>query len=133
MTLTGVHHVGIAVADLDESIELYRASLGAELVHRARNEKDGIEAAFLRTGDGEVELMSATRPDSPVARFLAKRGPGLHHVAFGVTDIASALADARAAGLELIDAEPRMGMHGARIAFVHPKSLNGVLTEFVEA
>jgi len=130
--LTRVHHVGIAVANLDESIELYRTSLGAELVHRALNEKDGIEAAFLRTGDGEVELMSATRPDSPVGKFLANRGPGLHHVAYGVTDIAGALADARAAGLELIDSEPRMGMHGSLIAFVHPKSLGGVLTELVE-
>jgi len=130
--LTKVHHVGIAVADLDESIELYRAALGAELVHRARNEKDGIEAAFLRTGAGEVELMSATTPDSPVAKFLAKRGPGLHHVAYGVSDIAAALAHARAAGLELVDAEPRMGMHGSLIAFVHPKSMGGVLTELVE-
>jgi len=130
--LTKVHHVGIAVADLDESIELYRAALGAELVHRARNEKDGIEAAFLRTGAGEVELMSATTPDSPVGKFLAKRGPGLHHVAYGVSDIAAALAHARAAGLELVDAEPRMGMHGSLIAFVHPKSMGGVLTELVQ-
>jgi methylmalonyl-CoA epimerase len=132
MHLTRVHHVGIAVADLDESIELYRAALGAELVHRARNEKDGIEAAFLRTGAGEVELLSATTPDSPVGKFLARRGPGLHHVAFGVSDITAALAHARAAGLELIDAEPRMGMHGSLIAFVHPKSMGGVLTELVE-
>jgi len=120
------------VADLDASIELYRAALGAELVHRTRNEKDGIEAAFLRTGDDEVELMSATSPDSPVGKFLAKRGPGLHHVAYGVTDIAEALAEARDAGLELIDSEPRMGMHGSLIAFVHPKSLGGVLTELVQ-
>jgi methylmalonyl-CoA/ethylmalonyl-CoA epimerase len=132
MELTRIHHVGVAVADLDESIELYRSSLGAQLVHRARNEKDGIEAAFMHTGTGEVELLSATRPDSPVGKFLAKRGPGLHHVAYGVTDIAQALADARAAGLELIDIEPRIGMHGSLIAFVHPKSLGGVLTEFVE-
>ena len=129
---TGIHHVGIAVADLDASIELYRAALGAELVHRARNEKDGIEAAFLRTGDGEVELMTATRDDSPVGKFLAKRGPGLHHVAYGVPNIAEALEHARDAGLELIDSEPRMGMHGSLIAFVHPRSLGGVLTEFVE-
>jgi methylmalonyl-CoA/ethylmalonyl-CoA epimerase len=130
--LTRIHHVGIAVADLNESIGLYRAALGAELVHRARNEKEGLEAAFLRVGDGELELMAALHEDSPVGKFVAKRGPGIHHVAYAVTDIAKALADARAAGLELIDAEPRMGMHGSRIAFVHPKSLNGVLTEFVE-
>jgi methylmalonyl-CoA/ethylmalonyl-CoA epimerase len=130
--LTRIHHVGVAVTDLDESIRLYRAALGAELVHRASNEKEGLEAAFLRVGDSELELMAALREDSPVGKFLAKRGPGLHHVAYGVTDIAEALAGARAAGLELIDTEPRMGMHGGRIAFVHPKSLNGVLTEFVE-
>jgi methylmalonyl-CoA/ethylmalonyl-CoA epimerase len=130
--LTRIHHVGVAVADLDESIGLYRAALGAELLHREVNQREGFEAAFLRTGDGEVELMSALRPDSPVGKFLAKRGPGLHHVAFGVTDIGQALADARAAGCELIDAEPRIGMHGSLIAFVHPKSLGGVLTEFVE-
>ena len=130
--LTRIHHVGIAVADLDESIERYRAALGAELVHRAVNEKEGLEAAFLRTGEGEVELMTATRPESPVGKFLAKRGPGLHHVAYGVSDIAAALADARAAGLELIDSEPRMGMHGTLIAFVHPRSLGGVLTELVQ-
>jgi methylmalonyl-CoA epimerase len=132
VVLIRIHHVGIAVADLDESIERYRAALGAELVHRAVNEKEGLEAAFLRTGEGEVELLSATRPESPVGKFLAKRGPGLHHVAFAVSDIAAALADARAAGLELIDSEPRMGMHGTLIAFVHPKSMGGVLTELVE-
>jgi methylmalonyl-CoA/ethylmalonyl-CoA epimerase len=130
--VTRIHHVGVAVTDLDESVQLYRATLGAELVHRASNEKEGLEAAFLRVGDGEIELMAALRDDSPVGKFLAKRGPGLHHVAYGVTDIVQALTDARQAGLELIDAEPRIGMHGARIAFVHPKSLNGVLTEFVE-
>ena len=130
--IKGIHHFGVAVADLDESIALYRAALGADLVHRASSEKDGLEAAFLRVGDGELELMAPLRDDSPVGKFLANRGPGLHHVAYGVSDIVQALADARAAGLELIDAEPRMGMHGSRIAFVHPKSMNGVLTELVE-
>jgi methylmalonyl-CoA/ethylmalonyl-CoA epimerase len=130
--LVRVHHVGVAVADLDESIGLYRGTFGAELVHRASNEKEGLEAAFLRIGDGEIELMSALREDSPVGRFLAKRGPGLHHIAYGVADLDGALAGARAAGLELIDPEPRMGMHGTRIAFVHPKSVGGVLTELVE-
>lgn len=130
--LTRIHHVGVAVADLDESIRLYRAALGAELVHRQVNDKEGLEAAFLRTGDGEVELMSPTRAESPVGKFLAKRGPGLHHVAYGVTDISQALAEAREAGCELIDAAPRMGMHGSLIAFIHPKSMGGVLTELVE-
>jgi methylmalonyl-CoA/ethylmalonyl-CoA epimerase len=132
VALKGIHHVGVAVADLEQSIELYRSALGAELIHRARNEKEGLEAAFLKVGDGELELMAALREDSPVGKFVARRGPGIHHVAYGVTDIDAALADARAAGLELIDVEPRMGMQGSRIAFVHPKSLNGVLTEFVE-
>jgi len=122
----------VAVADLDESIRLYTSALGAELVHRATNEKEGLEAAFLRVGDGEIELLSALRDDSPVGKFMAKRGPGLHHVAYGVTDIDRSLAEARDAGLELIDTKPRLGMHGTRIAFVHPKSLEGVLTEFVE-
>lgn len=127
-----LHHVGIAVADLDQSIDLYRTMFGAELIHRAKSEKDGLEAAFLKVGDAELELMAPLREDSPVGKFVAKRGPGMHHVAFGVEDIEQALANARAEGLELIDAEPRMGMHGSRIAFVHPKSVGGVLTEFVE-
>ncbi|MGA7910083.1 MAG: methylmalonyl-CoA epimerase [Candidatus Dormiibacterota bacterium] len=128
-----IHHVGIAVADLDQSIELYRSVFGAEVVDRMANEKEGLEAAFLRLGDSELELMAALREDSPVGKFLARRGPGLHHVAYAVTDIRKSLKEARAAGLELIDAEPRIGMHGVRIAFVHPKSAGGVLTELVEA
>ena len=128
-----IHHVGVAVADLDESIRVYQSALGAELVHRATNEKEGLEAAFLKVGDGEVELMTPLREDSPVGKFMAKRGPGLHHVAYAVADIDKALAGARASGVELIDGEPRLGMHGTRIAFLHPKSVGGVLTELVEA
>jgi len=128
-----IHHVGVAVADLDESIRVYQSALGAELVHRATNEKEGLEAAFLKVGDGEVELMTPLREDSPVGKFMAKRGPGLHHVAYAVADIDKALAGARASGVELIDGEPRIGMHGTRIAFLHPKSVGGVLTELVEA
>ncbi len=128
-----IHHVGVAVADLDESIRVYQSALGAELVHRASNEKEGLEAAFLKVGDGEVELMTPLREDSPVGKFMAKRGPGLHHVAYAVADIDKALAGARASGVELIDSEPRIGMHGTRIAFLHPKSVGGVLTELVEA
>jgi methylmalonyl-CoA/ethylmalonyl-CoA epimerase len=130
---TRIHHVGVAVADLGESIRMYQSALGAQLVHRATNEKEGLEAAFLKVGDGEVELMAALREDSPVGKFMARRGPGLHHVAYAVTDIEKALADARADGIELIDSEPRIGMHGTRIAFLHPKSVGGVLTELVEA
>jgi methylmalonyl-CoA/ethylmalonyl-CoA epimerase len=130
--LQRIHHVGVAVTDLDESIRIYSSAFGAELVHRALNESEGLEAAFVRTGEGEVELMRATREDSPVGKFVARRGPGLHHVAYAVSDIVEALAAARAAGLELIDEVPRVGMHGGRIAFVHPKSVGGVLTELVE-
>ena len=127
-----LHHVGVAVIDLDASIGVYRTAFGAELVHREVNEKEGLEAAFLSSGSGEVELMRPLRDDSPVGKFIAKRGPGLHHVAFAVKDIEKAMAQARAAGLELIDQTPRKGMHGGRIAFVHPKSMGGVLTELVE-
>lgn len=128
-----IHHVGIAVADLDASIQLYSEVFGGRLVDRQRNEKEGLEAAFLSMGDAELELMAPTREDSPVGKFVAKRGAGMHHVAFAVPDITKAIAQAQAAGLELIDAAPRMGMHGSRIAFIHPKSVGGVLTELVEA
>ena len=127
-----IHHVGVAVDDLDTAIQLYTTIFGAELTHRASNEKDGLEAAFLRAGDAEVELLKPLREDTPVGKFLAKRGPGLHHIAVAVPDIEQAIADARARGLEMIDEEPRIGLHGTRIAFVHPKSVGGVLTEFVE-
>ena len=127
-----IHHVGVAVDDLDAAIQLYTTIFGAELTHRASNEKDGLEAAFLRAGDAEVELLKPLREDTPVGKFVAKRGPGLHHIAVAVPDIEQAIANARARGLEMIDEEPRMGLHGTRIAFVHPKSVGGVLTEFVE-
>jgi methylmalonyl-CoA/ethylmalonyl-CoA epimerase len=127
-----LHHVGVAVDDLEAAIRLYTSVFGAELTHRASNEKDGLAAAFLRAGDAEVELLAPLREDTPVGKFLAKRGPGLHHIAVAVPDIDKAIADARADGLEMIDQEPRIGLHGTRIAFVHPKSVGGVLTEFVE-
>ncbi len=127
-----IHHIGVAVDDLEAAIELYTTAFGAELTHRASNEKDGLAAAFLRAGDAEVELLKPLREDTPVGKFLAKRGPGLHHIAVAVSDIDKAIAEARANGLEMIDQEPRMGLHGTRIAFVHPKSVGGVLTEFVE-
>jgi methylmalonyl-CoA epimerase len=127
-----LHHVGVAVDDLDAAIALYSRVFGAELTHRASSEKDGLTAAFLRAGDAEVELLQPLREDTPVGKFLAKRGPGLHHIAVAVPDIVQAIADARAEGLEMIDQEPRVGLHGTRIAFVHPKSVGGVLTELVE-
>ena len=133
MNLDRIHHIGVAVTDLDESIRLYTTAFGAQLVRRSVSETDGLEAAFLRTGESEVELLRPTREESPVGKFLARRGPGLHHVAYAVTDIDRALDEARAAGLELIDQQPRVGLHGARIAFLHPKTMGGVLTELVES
>ena len=127
-----IHHIGVAVEDLEAAIALYTTAFGAELTHRASNEKDGLKAAFLRAGEAEVELLQPLRDDTPVGKFLAKRGPGLHHIAVAVPDIDKAIADARAEGLEMIDEQPRIGLHGTRIAFVHPKSVGGVLTELVE-
>ena len=127
-----IHHVGVAVDDLDAAIRLYTTAFGAELTHRASNEKDGLKAALLRAGEAEVELLQPLRDDPPVGKFLAKRGPGLHHIAVAVPDIEKAIADARADGLEMIDQEPRIGLHGTRIAFIHPRSVGGVLTELVE-
>ena|SRR5436305_5164404 len=127
-----IHHVGVAVEDLEAAITLYKTAFGAELTHRAANEKDGLTAAFLRAGEAEVELLQPLREDTPVGKFLARRGPGLHHIAVAVPDIDKAIADARAEGMEMIDQEPRIGLHGTRIAFIHPKSVGGVLTELVE-
>lgn len=128
-----LHHVGLAVANLEEAIALYRDVFGAELIDRQQNEKEGLEAAFLKLGDSELELMAPLRPDSPVGKFVAKRGPGMHHVAFAVSDLDRSMTEARQAGLELVDPEPRLGMHGSRIAFIHPRSTGGVLTELVES
>jgi methylmalonyl-CoA epimerase len=125
-------HVGVVVTDLEDSIGLYTSIFGMRVTHRAGNEQLGITAAFLDMGNGEIELIAPTRGDSMVSKFLAERGPGLHHVAYAVPDVREALAAARAEGLELIDEEPRIGLHGVPIAFVHPKSVGGVLTEFVE-
>jgi len=126
-----IHHVGVAVEDLDAAIEMYTRSFGAELTHRASNEE--LNAAFLQAGEAEVELLEPRRADTPVGKFLARRGPGLHHIAVAVPDIERAISDAKAEGLEMIDQEPRIGLHGTRIAFIHPKSVGGVLTELVEA
>ena len=125
--------MGVAVEDLGAAIEMYTKHFGAELTHRAAAEDQGLEAAFLQMGAAEVELLASTREDSTVGKFLAKRGPGLHHVAYAVPDVAKALAEAHEAGFELIDVVPRVGMHGVPIAFIHPRSVGGVLTEFVEA
>jgi methylmalonyl-CoA/ethylmalonyl-CoA epimerase len=125
-----LHHVGVAVENLDEAIELYSRVFGAEVTHRASNEE--LDAAFLQAGESEVELLQPRGEDTPVGKFLARRGPGLHHIAVAVANIDTALTDARAQGLELIDQQPRVGLHGTRIAFIHPRSVGGVLTELVE-
>jgi methylmalonyl-CoA/ethylmalonyl-CoA epimerase len=127
----GLHHVGLAVADLDEAVFTYERFFGGHLEHRVRVQEQGVEAASVRVGDGRIELLAPLGADTPVGRFLAKRGPGMHHVAYEVAEIRIALRELQAAGAELIDAEPRRGMFGLEIAFVHPDSVHGVLTEVV--
>jgi methylmalonyl-CoA/ethylmalonyl-CoA epimerase len=128
-----IDHIGVAVEDLDEAIALYGERLGMELQHRETVEEQGVEAVLLEVGESHVELLRPLSPDTAVGKFLARSGPGLHHVAYGTDDIESALDSARSAGLRLIDEQPRIGIRGTRVAFLHPKSTGGVLTELVEA
>jgi methylmalonyl-CoA/ethylmalonyl-CoA epimerase len=128
-----IDHIGVAVEDLDEAIALYEERLGMPLQHRETVEEQGIEAVLLGVGEGHVELLRPLGPDTAVGRFLERSGPGLHHVAYGTDDIDAALEAVRGAGLELIDEQPRVGIRGSRVAFLHPKSTGGVLTELVEA
>ena len=128
----GLAHVGIAVRSLDEAIPRWTKSLGFRLVDTITLDSMGLRIAFLEAGGTELELLEPIRPDSTVAKFLEKRGEGIHHLSFHVRDIEAALARAAAAGLELIDRTPREGSHGTKIAFVHPRSLGGVLVEFCE-
>jgi methylmalonyl-CoA/ethylmalonyl-CoA epimerase len=128
-----IDHVGVAVEDLDAAIALHQDSYGMPLVHREVVEQQGVEAVLLDVGESHVELLAPLGPDTPVGKFLAKRGPGLHHVAYGVDDIDAALEQARAAGLRLIDEQPRTGIRDSRVAFLHPASTGGVLTEIVQA
>jgi methylmalonyl-CoA/ethylmalonyl-CoA epimerase len=127
----GIHHVGVAVADLDEAVRTYERLFGGRLEHRARVEGQGVEAASMRVGDSRVELLAALGDDTPVGKFIAKRGPGMHHLAYEVEDVASALTDLAEQGAELIDAEPREGLFGLEVAFVHPDSVHGILSEVV--
>jgi methylmalonyl-CoA epimerase len=129
---TRIDHIGVAVADLDDAIALYRDQLGMPLQHRETVAAFGVEAALLGIGESHVELLSPTDPDSGVGRFLERSGPGLHHVAYQTDDIASALEQVRSAGFRLIDEEPRVGIRNSQVAFVHPKSTGGVLTELVQ-
>jgi methylmalonyl-CoA epimerase len=127
----GIHHLGVAVADLDEAVDTYTRLFGGELEHRATVAEQGVEAAAVLVGEGRLELLAALGDDTPVGRFLASRGPGMHHVAYEVADIDAALAELAEHGAELIDAEPREGLFGLEVAFVHPDSVHGVLSEVV--
>jgi methylmalonyl-CoA/ethylmalonyl-CoA epimerase len=127
----GIHHLGVAVADLDDALDTYTRLFGAELEHRATVPEQGIEAAAVLVGSGRVELLSPLEGDTAVGRFLASRGPGMHHVAFEVADIRAALDALRSEGAELVDAEPHAGLFGLEVAFVHPDSVHGVLAEVV--
>jgi methylmalonyl-CoA/ethylmalonyl-CoA epimerase len=129
---TRIDHIGVAVEQLEPALELYRDSLELELAHREVVEEQGVEAVLLDVGENHVELLAPLSPDTPVGRFLAKNGPGLHHVAYQVDDIDGALDALKQAGLALIDEQPRSGIRGSRVAFVHPRSTAGVLTEIVE-
>lgn len=131
MAALSVHHVGIAVDDLDAAIATYTSLFGGVVEHRELVEEQGVEAASVHVGGSRIELLAPTGPDTPVGRFLAKRGPGLHHVAFEVADVAAELERLRAEGVQLIDEEPRRGMFGLQVAFVHPEATGGVLAEFV--
>ncbi|MDH3682939.1 MAG: methylmalonyl-CoA epimerase [Acidimicrobiia bacterium] len=130
--LTEIDHVAIAVHDLDAAIAFYREAFGAEVVHREVVERDGVDEALLAVAESYVQLLTAIRDDSPVAKYLEKRGEGLHHVGYRVEDCAVALASMVAAGATPIDDEPRPGSRGTTVAFIHPKGALGTLIELVE-
>ncbi|MBV8955216.1 MAG: methylmalonyl-CoA epimerase [Solirubrobacterales bacterium] len=130
--LSRIDHVGVAVENIDAALSLYRDALGLELVHRETVAEQGVDAALLDIGDGHVELLEPLGPETGVGRFLARKGPGLHHVAYRVQDVEAALGTLSAAGLRLIDERPRGGIRGSRVAFLHPASTGGVLTEIVQ-
>ncbi len=129
---TRIDHVGVAVEQLDQALELYGKDFQLQLAHREVVEEQGVEAVLLDVGENHVELLAPLAPDTPVGKFLAKNGPGLHHVAYQVEDIDSTLDSLKQAGLRLIDEQPRTGIRGSRVAFMHPRSTAGVLTEIVE-
>jgi methylmalonyl-CoA/ethylmalonyl-CoA epimerase len=127
-----IDHVGVAVEDIDAALELYERAFEMSLAHRETVEEQGVEAVLLDVGDGHVELLRPLGPETAVGKFLARKGPGLHHVAYAVADIDATLERLAAAGLALIDGEARVGIRGSRVAFLHPRSTGGVLTEIVE-
>ena len=127
-----INHVGIAVSELEPAIAHYSGQLGMDVVHRELLDDETIDAALMSAGEGRLELVAALAPDTPLGRFLARRGPGMHHIAYEVEDIDTALEQLRDGPLTLIDAVPREGIYGSRVAFLHPSANFGVLTEIVE-
>jgi methylmalonyl-CoA/ethylmalonyl-CoA epimerase len=127
-----IDHVGVAVEELEPALELYGKDLELVLAHREVMEEQGVEAVLLDVGENHVELLAPLGADTPVGRFLAKKGPGLHHVAYQVADIDATMTALKRAGLRLIDEEPRAGIRGSRVAFLHPQAIAGVLTEIVQ-
>jgi methylmalonyl-CoA/ethylmalonyl-CoA epimerase len=130
--LSEIDHIGVAVEDIEAAIVLYRDVLAMPLAHRETVDEQGVDAALFDVGESHIELIAPLGPDTPVARFLQRRGAGLHHVAYRVTDVEAALSAFAAAGVRLIDERPRVGIRGSRVAFLHPSSTGGVLTEIVE-
>ncbi len=127
-----IDHIGVAVEEIEPAIELYRDGMRLQVAHREVVEEQGVEAVLLDVGESHVELLAPLSPDTPVGRYLARQGPGLHHVAYQVPDIDAALAACREAGFRLIDEQPRGGIRGSRVAFLHPRATGGVLTEIVQ-
>jgi methylmalonyl-CoA/ethylmalonyl-CoA epimerase len=130
--ILGIHHVGIAVKDLETSVESYRRTLGIEPTHRERVDDQGVEEVLFEVGTSSIQLLGALGEETPVGRFLAARGPGLHHVAYRVDDVAEALSGLRNEGVRLVDEVPRRGSRDTMIAFVHPQDMGGVLIELVQ-
>ena len=127
-----IDHIGVAVAEIEPALELYRDGFELAVAHREVVEEQGVEAVLLDVGENHVELLAPLAPDTPVGKFLAKQGPGLHHVAYQVDDIDATLEALKQAGMQLIDEQPRTGIRGSRVAFMHPRATAGVLTEIVQ-
>ncbi|HVM14532.1 MAG TPA: methylmalonyl-CoA epimerase [Egibacteraceae bacterium] len=132
MRLQRIDHVGYAVNDLEEAVHYHQRLYGAEVAHRERMDRDGVDEALLAVGDSYIQLLAPTRPDSPVGRFLERHGPGVHHVGYGVADVAATLEDLKELGVRVVDDHPRPGSRGCTVAFLHPKGAMGVLVELVE-
>ncbi len=131
MQARGIHHLGVAVEDLDEAVTTYERIFGARVEHRETVPDQGVEAASLKVGAGRVELLASLGEETPVGKFLIKRGPGMHHVAYEVEDVRAAIGELAEQGVELVDEEPRQGLFGLEVAFLHPDAVDGVLSELV--